>query len=295
MEILTLKTFGFLKKFLLLSGIMNLSSACFAGEISIVASNTILADMAKEITGNRVEIHSLIGPDEEAHAFSPRPSDLKTISSSNLFIINGYNLEGWLQKLGLNIKTIEAAKGIKPIRKNGETDPHAWSSALNAPVYIDNITYAICAEIPVHCNEFKENASNYKNRIAELAESYIAKFEQIPSDKRKAITTHDAFSYLARDFGIRFVPVKGVNEETEISAKILADIIKQIKTSEIRIIFIENISNTHFAKQLSQETSAVIGGKLYSDALSKDDKANSYYKLLESNLKTIYEALSSAK
>lgn len=295
MEIHTIKTSRFLKKLLPLPVALTLSSACSAGEISIVATNTILADMAKEITGNKIEIHSLIGPDEEVHAFSPKPSDLKTISSSNLFITNGYNLEGWLQKLSLKVKTIEAAKGIKPIRKNGETDPHAWSSAFNAPVYIDNITYSICAEIPANCNEFKENANNYKNKIAELAKNYKEKFNQIPEDKRKAITTHDAFSYLARDFGIDFVPVKGVNEETEISAKILADIIKQIKLSEIRIIFIENISNTHFAKQLTQETSAVIGGKLYSDALSKDENANSYYKLLESNLQTIYDALSGTK
>ncbi len=294
MENLPSKTFGFLKKLSLL--LLLLPGAAQAENIKIVTANTILADMTKEITGDRAEVQSLIGPGEELHAFSPKPSDLKTISKSDLFIANGLNLEGWLTRLNTDkIHWVEASKGIKLIRKNGASDPHGWNSPYNAPVYIDNITYAVCGEMPANCNTFKDNAKSYKQRIALIAEKYQGKFKSLSPAARRAITAHDAFGYLARDFDLEFHPIKGMNDEEEISAKILAGMIDQIRRSAIRVVFVENIANTAYARKLVSETDAFIGGELYAESVSSEDFANSYEKVLEYNLKTIYEAMEKAQ
>jgi zinc/manganese transport system substrate-binding protein len=291
MEIHSLKTPRFITSVLLTVAFFTASAEIQAHEINIVATNTILADITAQIIGNHASIYSLAGYDEEVHSFNPKPSDLKKLKEADLIITNGKNLEGWINRIDDQTKVIESSKGIKVITKNGEIDPHGWNSPYNTQVYVNNITYAACAKIPAHCNEFKDNAEQYNKKFEEIITIYRKKFDELPKEKKKAITAHDAFGYLARDFQIEFIPIKGVNEETEISAQILANIIKQIKESGIKVIFIENISNTHFAEQLVEETSATIGGELISDSLSKEKSIDTYYKMIDYNLKTIYEAL----
>jgi zinc/manganese transport system substrate-binding protein len=295
MEIRSIKTPGFIKSLFIALLTLSVSFESKAEDINIVTTNTILADITSEVTGKHAVIYSLVGYDEEVHAFNPKPSDLKKLKEADIIIANGKNLEGWLSRIDDKNKIVEASKGIKSIKKDGYEDPHGWNSPYNANIYIDNIAYAACAKIPAYCNEFKDNANKYKQTFNELTIKYKQLYDALPQENKKAITAHDAFGYLARDFEITFIPIKGVNEETEISAQILAQIIKQIRESGIKVIFIENISNTHFAEQLTKETSATIGGELISDSLSKKNSVDTYYKMVDYNLKTVYEAFSSAK
>ncbi len=291
MEIYKTKALRFLKIALLPLALVS-STTVNADQLTVVTTNSILASMAKEIAQDKIQISSLIGQDEEIHGYSPSALDLKKISSAKLFISNGLNLEGWVSKLGNKTKSIEASKGVKYIRVEDEIDPHAWNSPYNAPIYVDNIVYAICAEDPANCNKYKENADKYKKKIEQLANSYKEKFNSISEKKRTAITAHDAFGYLARDYNLKFIPIEGVNEESDISAKELASIVKTIKDTGIKVIFVENITNTKYADQLIKETNAVIGGQLLADTLSTEKNIDTYYKMLEYNLQTIYQALS---
>ena len=181
MEIHSLKTSGFIKSLFLAFLTLSVSFESKAEEINIVTTNTILADITSEVTGKHSVIYSLVGFDEEVHAFNPKPSDLKKLKEADIIIANGKNLEGWLNRIDDKNKIIEASKGIKSIKKDGYEDPHGWNSPYNAGVYIDNIAYAACAKIPAYCNEFKDNANKYKLTFNELTKKYKQLYDALPS------------------------------------------------------------------------------------------------------------------
>jgi zinc/manganese transport system substrate-binding protein len=282
----------------------------FAQEkLPVVASFSILGDFVREIGGERVAVTTLVGPDGDAHVYSPTPADAKTVAGAKLVVVNGLKFEGWLTRLikssGTKATVATATKGIKPLELDddhdhghghghghGGEDPHAWQSIANAKIYVGNIRDALIAADPAGKAVYEANAAAYQTKLDALEAEVKAAVARIPVDRRKAITSHDAFGYFVKAYGIAFIAPQGVSTEAEASAKDVARIIRQIKAEKVPAVFLENITNPRLAEQIARESGAKIGGRLYSDALSSaDGPAGTYIAMMKHNISQIEKAL----
>jgi len=271
-----------------------LSGASFAAEtIPVVASFSILGDLVRVVGGDRVSVSTLVGPDRDTHAFTPKPADAKAIVQSRLLVINGLGFEPWAQKLaksaGYKGETVVASKGVKPLlmaeekghegkgHQHDEADPHAWQNPNNVVLYARNIAAALAKVDPAGAAIYQANASAYVKELQTLDAWAKAQFAVIAADKRKVITSHDAFGYLAAQYQIRFLAPQGVSTDAEPSAREVAELIRQIQREKIRAVFVENMSNPRLLAQLAKDTGVTVGAALYSDALSAADKPGATY------------------
>jgi zinc/manganese transport system substrate-binding protein len=264
--------------------------------LNVVASFSILGDFVRNVGGERVSVTTLVGPNGDAHVYTPAPADAKKITDAKLVIVNGLGMEGWLPRLvksaGGKAAIITATSGIAPRKLGAEADPHAWQSVANAKVYVANIREALAAADPAGAGAYRANTQNYLAKLDALEREIAAAVAQIPQDRRKVISTHDAFGYLASAYGIEFVAPLGVSTESEASARDIARIITQIRSQKIPAVFLENISDSRLIRRISAETGARVGGTLYSDSLT-DEKgdAPTYIDMVRHNIKALTSAL----
>jgi zinc/manganese transport system substrate-binding protein len=278
-------------------------------KLPVVATFSILGDFVKNVGGDRIALTTLVGPDGDAHVYSATPADAKTLAASKVVFMNGLGFEGWIDRLikasGTKAQVVTATRGIKARRMAGDHghshghdhddfDPHAWQSVTNAKVYVTNIRDALIKADPAGKAEYAANAAAYLARLDALDKEIKTAIAGIPAERRKVITSHDAFAYFKGTYGIDFVAPQGVSTESEASAKDVAQIIRQIKAQKIPAVFLENVSDPRLAKRIADETGAKIGGTLYSDALS-DAKgpAPTYIEMMQQNLRQFAEALMS--
>jgi zinc/manganese transport system substrate-binding protein len=175
---------------------------------------------------------------------------------------------------------------------HGAVDPHAWQSVANAKVYAANIRDALAAADPAGKAQYEANAKAYLDKLDALDKEIRAAVNAIPKERRRVITSHDAFAYFRAAYGIEFVAPQGVSTESEASAQDVARIIKQIRAQKIPAVFLENVSDRRLVERIADETGAKVGGTLYSDALSKvDGAAPTYLDLMRHNLREITRAL----
>jgi zinc/manganese transport system substrate-binding protein len=271
-----------------------------AEKLKAVASFSILADLVKQVGGDHVDVTAIVGPDGDAHVFQPSPLDAKAVADAQLVVINGLGLEGWtarlIQSSGTKAPVVVASKGVKPLQGEGEekgkADPHAWQSIANVKIYVANIRDGLISADPADKGDFEANAKAYLAQLDQLESEVKAAIASIPAKNRKIITTHDAFGYFARAYGMSFIAPQGVSTETEPSAKDVAKIIRQIKAQHIPAVFLENISDDRLMQQIARETGAKIGDKLYSDALSKPGAgAATYVDMMHNNIAAFTKAL----
>lgn len=272
-------------------------------KLPVVASFSILGDFVREIGGERVVVTTLVGPDGDAHVYSPTPADAKTVAGAKLVVVNGLKFEGWLTRLvkssGTKATVATATTGITPLKMaddhghgHGGEDPHAWQSVANAKLYVGNVRDALVAADPAGKATYEANATAYLAKLDALEAEIKAAVARIPADRRKAITSHDAFGYFVKAYGIAFIAPQGVSTEAEASAKDVARIIRQIKAEKVPAVFLENITNPRLAEQIARESGAKIGGRLYSDALSAaDGPAGTYIAMMKHNISQIEKAL----
>jgi zinc/manganese transport system substrate-binding protein len=272
------------------------SPAPLTPPLSVVASFSILGDLAQVIGGGRVRVTTLVGPDEDAHAFEPRPADAKAIAQTRLLIINGLGFEPWAQKLaqsagykGLtvvaseNVKTSALAeesghdKGQGHSHSAGKIDPHAWQNPANVVLYARNIAAALAKADPAGAPVYQANAAAYIQELQALDVWAVAQFAAIPAAKRKVITSHDAFGYFAAHYQIEFLAPQGVSSDAQPSARQVAQLIRQIQREKIRAVFLENMSDPKLLTQLSKDAGVKPGAALYSDALSGPGKPGATY------------------
>lgn len=302
-----------------------------APKIPVVASFSILGDFVREVGGERVAVTTLVGANGDAHVFQPAPADAKKVAAAQLVFVNGLGFEGWIDRLvkasGTKAELVVATTGVAPRamaeeedghdhadahdhgdahdhdkyadkdghdHDHGGIDPHAWQSIPNAEIYVANIRDALIAADPSGKATYEANAAAYTEKLKALDAQVREAVAKIPADKRRIITSHDAFGYFGAAYGIDFVAPQGVSTEAEASAKDVARIIRQIKASKIPAVFMENISDPRLVKRIAKETGARIGGELYSDALS-DDKgpASTYIDMMKNNIGQLSSALSS--
>lgn len=248
-----------------------------ANKIPVTASFSILGDIVREIGGDRVVVSTLVGPDEDAHVFEPKPADAKTILAGKLLVINGLNFEPWVAKLaksaGYKGEILVASKGVK----ERNSDPHAWQNPLNVVLYAQNIAAQLSKLDPAGASSYEANATAYAEKLKALDVWAKDQIGTISKSKRKVITSHDAFAYFGANYGLVFLAPQGVNTDSEPSAKQVAQLIQQIKREKIRAVFVENMSNPKLVAQLSKDAGATLGASLYSDALSHADKSGATY------------------
>jgi len=282
---------------LCLALIMTASPARAADRLNVVASFSILGDFVRKVGGDRVSVTTLVGPDSDAHVYSPTPADAKRIADAKLVFVNGLGFEGWLPRLvksaGGKASIVTATSGIAPLKLGSDADPHAWQSVVNAKLYVANIRDALEAADPANAEAFKSNASRYLADLDALDREVRAAVAQIPDSRRKVISTHGAFGYFAAAYGVQFIAPVGVSTESEASARDVAAIITQIRTAKIPAVFMENISDPRLIRRISAETGARVGGTLYSDSLT-GEKGDSptYIAMVRHNIKALTSALS---
>jgi zinc/manganese transport system substrate-binding protein len=267
--------------------------------LNVVASFSILGDFVRNVGGDRVNVTTLVGPNSDVHVYTPAPADAKKIADAKLVFINGLGLEGWLPRLvqssGSKATIVTASTNITPHKLGSHADPHAWQSVVNARTYINNIRVALTAAAPEDAEVFKSNAEAYRAKLDALDDEIRLFVGQIPLERRKVISTHDAFGYFASAYGLEFIAPLGLSTESEASARDIAGIITQIRVAKIPAVFLENISDPRLIQRISEETSAKVGGTLYSDSLT-DEKgdAPTYIDMVRHNIKTLWRALGGA-
>ncbi len=279
--------------------------------LPVVASISILADMAREIGGDRVAVASLVGPGGDAHVYQPTPSDARAVAGAALVIVNGLGLEGWLPRLieasGFKGRVATATQGIVPLDAEDDAhgghghrhgggqaaaDPHAWQDAANGAVYARNIAAALAEAAPADADVFRERGDAYAARLAALDSDLRREFSAIPREKRRVITSHDAFRYFGRAYGIAFLAPVGVSTDSEPSAGAVAALIRQMRREKIRALFVETISNPRLVEQLAREAGAVAGPPLYSDSLAPPgQEASTYAGMLRYNARALAEGM----
>jgi zinc/manganese transport system substrate-binding protein len=282
---------------------LGLSSGGSADDkLKVAASFSVLGDMVKQVGGDRVDVVTFVGPNGDAHVYEPTPGDIKELAASKILFINGLGLEGWMERLekssGFKGTVVVATKGIKPRQMVEDekkiTDPHAWQSLANGKIYAANIRDALIAADPNGEATYEANAAKFIDGMAAEDAAVKAAVAKLAPERRKIITTHDAFGYFGAAYGMEFIAPEGVSTESEASARDVAKIITQIKKEHIPAVFLENVTDSRLLDQIASETGAKVGGTLYSDALSPPDgAAGTYLDMFRHNIETLTAALSS--
>jgi len=271
-----------------------------AKTLNAVASFTVLADVVKQVGGDHVNVKSLVGPNGDPHEFEPSPDDAKTLKEADITFVSGEGLESWFEKLvtasGYSGKPIVASKGIKTrtMEEDGKTvtDPHVWNSPVSVEVWVANIEKALISVDPDDAAAFKANAAQYTKELRDLHAYAKSVLETEPKDRRKILTSHYAFGYFDREYGVEFLSPVGLSTETEASAADVAKLIDQIKTEKVKTYFFENSNDSRLVDQISKATGAEPGGELYVESLSKaDGPAPTYAKMFRYNVDQISKAI----
>ncbi|MBV7485483.1 metal ABC transporter solute-binding protein, Zn/Mn family [Bordetella sp. BOR01] len=292
-----------------------------AEPLRVVASFSILGDMAREIGGTDAAVTTLVGPDGDAHGYEPTPAAARQLAGAAVLVENGLDFETWLPRLvkaaGFNGHAVVASNGVAPRKlagaghghdhddhdhdhdhdhghhhQHGDVDPHAWQSLSNGAIYARNIAEGLAAADPARAAAYRQRAQAYIARIEALDAQVRKAFADIPAARRQVVTSHDAFGYFGDAYGVRFIAVAGMSTDAEPSAADMARIIEQVKREHVPAVFVENITSPALVQQVARETGARVGGTLYSDALAPSGKpAATYLGMFEWNARQLSAAL----
>jgi len=274
-----------------------------SARLFVVATFTILADLVRQVGGEGVEVSSLVGPNGDVHAYAPSPADSRKLAAARLIVENGLNLEGWISRLAKasasKARIVVASAGVSPREEHGDhdhahggTDPHAWQNVANAKIYVANIRDGLIAANPSGKADYAARARAYLEKLDALDAYVRAAVAKIPADRRRIVTTHDAFGYFGQAYGIELAAPAGVSTEAAVSARDVGKIIAQIKKDKFPAVFLENVSDPRLIDQIARETGAKIGGTLYSDSLSgPDGAAGTYIDMVRHNISELTKAL----
>ena len=255
---------------------VNSQALCADEKLKVVTTFTVIADIAQNIAGDAAEVVSITKPGAEIHGYQPTPRDLVRAYGADLILWNGLNLELWFEKfisqlgdadyytVSEGIETLEIVEGAYV----GLPNPHAWMGVKSAFVYIDNIEKALSTEDPQNAQVYRLNAIKYKKKISNIVEPLIKQLQQVPSDKRWLVTCEGAFSYFAKDFGLKELYLWPMNSEQIGTPKQIQKVIDGVRNNKIPVIFCESTVNTRPAKRVAQDTGVAYGGELYVDSLS---------------------------
>ena len=284
------------------------SGALYAAPMPVVASFSILGDVAQQIGGERVAVQSLVGANQDAHAYNLTSSDIKKIREARLVLLNGLGLEkAELQRAVKQSKvaSAEATAGIKALaahehhhehnhghdHDHGEFDPHVWNDPVLMQRYAANVAIALVKADPAGSRYYQQRFKDYQNVLNQLNNYANQQFGAVAPAKRKVLTGHDSFAYLGKRYQVKFISPQGVSSEAEPSARQIAAIIRQIKAENVKAVFTENIKDGRMIARIAKETGVKVSGGLYADALSSGAPAGTYADMFRYNVRVMSEAM----
>ena len=279
-----------------------------ATPLPVVATFSILADLVGRIGGDRVAVDVLVGPGGDAHVFQPKPADAEKLVRAKLVFVNGLGFEGWMDRLvkssGTKATVVLASKGVTPLKADDDhdeaghghghegLDPHAWQSIANVKIYVADIRDGLVAADPANADAYRANAVGFLAELDALETEVKAAIAKIPPEKRRVITSHDAFGYFAAAYGVEFLAPQGISTDAEPSAKGVARLIRQIRKEKIRAVFVETMTDPRMVKRIAEETGVALGGTIFSDSLSpKGGPAPTYVDMVRHNVKLLTAAM----
>lgn len=290
------------KKLLLLVCTLSLftPSSWAEQKFKVVTTFTVIADMAKNVAGDAADVSSITKPGAEIHEYQPTPGDIKRAQGAQIILSNGMNLELWFQRFYQHLKGVPevvVTKGIEPMGisegpYNGKPNPHAWMSPDNALIYVDNIRDALVKYDPANAAVYQRNAEVYKQKITAAIAPIRQELAAIPQEKRWMVTSEGAFSYLARDFGLRELYLWPINADQQGTPQQVRKVIDKVKKENIPAVFSESTVSDKPARQVARETGAHYGGVLYVDSLSAENgPVPTYIDLLKVTTRTLVQGI----
>ena len=283
----------------LLSTLM-VSSSYAAEKFKIVTTFTVIADMAENVAGDAAEVTSITKPGAEIHEYQPTPGDIRRAQGAQLIMANGLNLERWFQRFYQHldgVPEVVVSAGVTPMGigegpYNGKPNPHAWMSPDNALIYVDNIRDALVKYDPVSAEIYRQNAAAYKQKITAALDPLRQQIAAIPEQKRWMVTSEGAFSYLARDLGMKELYLWPINADQQGTPQQVRRVIDQVKKNAIPAVFSESTVSDKPARQVARETGAHYGGVLYVDSLSNaQGPVPTYLDLLKVTTETLVQGI----
>jgi manganese transport system substrate-binding protein len=266
----------------------------------VLTTFTVIADLAQNVAGDKAIVRSIVKPGAEIHSYEPTPSDFTRAKDAVLIFDNGLNLERWADRFYNSLPQVPRftvssgvqAIDIEDLAYFGKPNPHAWMSPRNALVYVENIRQSLNKIDPENAATYNANAKAYSQKIQKLDGALRRAIEAIPPSQRYLVSCEGAFSYLARDYGLKEAYIWPVNSESQATPKQIAKVIATVKAKQIPAVFCESTANNEAQLQIARETGAKFGGILYVDSLSPPEGPTpTYLKLLEHNIKTIVSGL----
>ncbi|MEC4765969.1 zinc ABC transporter substrate-binding protein [Halomonas sp. CUBES01] len=309
------------------SALLALPAAVASERVQVVTSFSILADMVEQVGGEHVAVTSLVGPDGDAHVYSPSPGDARALADADLVVFNGLLYEGWMERLidssDYRGALVTATQGMRPLARagqgdhdehghddhghdeqghddhghdaeaqhaHGDDDPHAWQDLARAETYVENIRDGLIEADGDNREAYEENAERYLAEVQATDAEIRALIEEIPPST-SVITGHDSFGYFADAYGVRFLSPVGLSTEADPSGASMADLIDVIEEENVEALFHENMTNQSILDQLAEETGLSVAGTLYADALSTEGEASTYLGMMRHNAKVLHDAL----
>jgi manganese transport system substrate-binding protein len=266
----------------------------------VLTTFTVLADMAQNVAGDKAIATSITKPGSEIHGYEPTPSDLERGQAADLILDNGLNLERWANRFYNNlpkVPRITLSAGVQPVPISdstyaGKPNPHAWMSPQNGLIYVENIRKSLNQLDPTHAATYDANAAAYSQQIRAIDQKLRQAIAAVPPQKRFLVSCEGAFSYLARDYGLKEVYLWAVNAEQQAAPRQVARVIDTVKANKIPVVFCESTVSPKAQQQVAKETGAKFGGVFYVDSLSPPNgPASTYLKLLEYNVTTLVKGL----
>ncbi|MFD1746848.1 metal ABC transporter substrate-binding protein [Rhizobium helianthi] len=268
----------------------------------VVTTFTVIADMARNVAGDAADVESITKPGAEIHNYQPTPRDILRARNATLVLRNGLNLEQWFDKFLVNlgkVPSVTVSEGVEPMAiaggaYQGKPNPHAWMSPENGLIYVENIRKALVAVDPANAETYNANAKTYSDKIRATVQPMRDALAKLPENHRWLVTSEGAFSYLARDFGLKELYLWPVNADSQGTPQQVKAVIDAVRANRISVVFSESTVSADPAKQVAKETGAAYGGVLYVDSLSEaDGPVPTYLDLLKVTTGTIAKGLAS--
>lgn len=291
--------------------------------VRVVTTFSILADMVREVGGEQIALTTIVGRNRNAHTFEPTPHDARALGHAQMLVRNGLGFEGWLPRLmeasGFSGLDVVATMGVQTLQldeaqsdeglhaehadetnhaedearhhNDGDLDPHAWQDLSNGVVYVRNIAEGLAQVDPVHAEQYRQRAQAYIARLKAEDQAVRDQLAMIPAAQRVMMTSHDAFGYFGRAYGIRLISIVGLSSDAQPTARVIASLIDQIRAEHIHALFLENAANPKLMQRIAQETGVRVGGMLYADALdAPTHEAGTYLGMFRWNMQQLLAA-----
>ena len=313
MKNLGFKKLGFLSLiFMLAVGLFACSNANknsnTSEKLKVVATNSIIADITKNIAGDKIDLHSIVPVGQDPHEYEPLPDDVKKTSQADLIFYNGINLEtggnAWFTKLVQNAKKEEnkdyyaVSDGVDVIylegqNEKGKEDPHAWLNLENGMIYAKNIAKQLSAKDPKNKDFYEANLKKYLEKLEALDKEAKQKFNNIPKEKKMIVTSEGCFKYFSKAYNVPSAYIWEINTEEEGTPDQIKTLVEKLRKTKVPSLFVESSVDERPMQTVSKDTNIPIFEKIFTDSVAEPGKnGDSYYNMMKWNLDKIAEGLS---